>query len=174
MLRDKVSAQVWKEGISLFLQSVGEGRSHQRPAGEPWQTHLGPGARGLPASREADAAYVGDAADEEDVTEHPGRRGQGADVREAVSRGASGPPQHLHHAARREGLICPKCSTYLAFVLLHLPSFSLPSLSLLPSSDSSPWSLRSPSWNTKACSVNLRKQGGNLGSLQRVLWLLNT
>lgn len=49
-------------------------------------------ARGLPESWEADAVCVGDAADEEDVTEPAGRRGQGANVREAVRRGSSGCP----------------------------------------------------------------------------------
>lgn len=49
------------------------GHSHHLPAGEStWAL-----ARGLPASWEADAACVGDAADEEDVTEHAGKHGQG-------------------------------------------------------------------------------------------------
>lgn len=39
-------------------------------------------ARGLPASWEADTVFVADAADEEDVTEHGGKRGQGGDVTE--------------------------------------------------------------------------------------------
>lgn len=42
--------------------------------------HTWLGARGLPASREADAEFVEDVDDEGDVTEHADKRGQGGDV----------------------------------------------------------------------------------------------
>lgn len=48
--------------------------------------HAWLGARGLPASWEPDAVFVEDVDDEEDVTEHAGKRGQGRDVMEEAGR----------------------------------------------------------------------------------------
>lgn len=79
--------------------------------------HTWLGARGLPASREADAEFVEDVDDEGDVTEHADKCGQGGDVMaEAGRHPPGGPPSGTDRHTGQPQMPRPHRSFSFSFV----------------------------------------------------------
>lgn len=80
--------------------------------------------------------YVADAADEADVTEHGGKRGQGGDVTEEADSSPAGPPMSTAPgtcAGQTDRLVRPKCPAHIGLSPSLLSTEGQPSSPLGPS-----------------------------------------